>query len=74
MTGAPLTILAEDRAFATTATVEGGATLTEHDIRNHELVRGRRALAYIKAKVGDGASRDVRSTRHAVTTSPLQQL
>ena len=56
MTDAPLTIIADDRAFTTTATMEG-AGLTEHDIRAHELVRGRRALAYLKAKVGDEAMR-----------------
>ena len=56
MTDAPLTIIADDRAFATTATVEG-VTLTEHDIRSHELDRARRALAYLKVKVGDDAMR-----------------
>ncbi len=55
MTGAP-TIVHDDQAFATTALIEG-ETLTEHDVRAHELARARRALAYLKDKIGDDAMR-----------------
>lgn len=68
MTDPPLTIIADDRAFATTATVEG-ARLTEHDIRSHELVRVRRALAYLKLKVGDDAMRRLLADDTAAMTA-----
>ena len=71
MTDAPLTIIADDRAFATTATVEG-VTLTEHDIRSHELDRARRALAYLKVKVGDDAMRRLLAKDMAAMTETVR--
>ena len=69
MTDAPLTIIADDRAFATIAAVEG-AKLTEHDIRSHELDRARRALAHLKFKLGDDAIRGI-PLRRARAMKPL---
>ncbi len=71
MTDSPLTIIADDRAFATTATMDG-ATLTEHDIRSHELDRGRRALAYLKLRVGDDAMRRLLADDVAVMTATVR--
>ncbi len=51
MTGV-LTIVPDDRTVATVVTIDG-ARLTEHDVRGHELIRARHALAYLKARVGD---------------------
>ena len=53
MSDAPLAMVGGDRSIATTATLED-TRLTEHDIRNHELVRARRALAFLKLRIGDG--------------------
>ncbi len=71
MTDAPLTIIADDRSFTTTATAEG-ARLTEHDIRSHELVRARRALAYLKTKVGDEAMRRLLADDVATMTATVR--
>ena len=67
----PLTIVAGDHSFATTATV-AGARLTEHDIRSHELARARRALAYLKAKVGDNAMRRLLAEDVAAMTAEVR--
>ncbi len=70
MTGA-LTIVPDDRAFVTNATLDG-ATLTQHDIRSHELVRARRALAYLKAKIGDEAMRRLLAEDFATMTATVR--
>ena len=70
MTSSPLTIIAHDHAFATTAMVEG-ATLTEYDIRSHELSRARRALAYLKTKLGDEAMRRLLAEDVAAMTATV---
>lgn len=54
----PALVVPDDRAFHTVATAEG-ETLTQHDIRSHEIDRARRALAYLKAKIGDEAMRSL---------------
>ena len=71
MTGAPLTLVVDDRAFATTAAAEG-STLSEHDIRKHELDRARRALAYLKMKVGDEAVRRLLAEDVAAMTATVR--
>ncbi len=56
MTDAALTIVSGDRTVATSVTIDG-ATLTEHEVRGHELARSRHALAYLKARIGDDMMR-----------------
>lgn len=49
-------VVPDDRDFETVATLDD-ARLTQHDIRSHEITRARRALAYLKDRIGDDAMR-----------------
>ena len=71
MSDAPLTIVGDDRSFATTATLDD-TRLTEHDIRSHELVRARRALAYLKHRIGDAAMRRLLADDIAAMTATVR--
>ncbi len=56
MLAAAVLTVPEDRDVETVATM-GGEQITHDDIRSRELVRARRALAYLKAKLGDASMR-----------------
>lgn len=53
-----IVVIPDDRTFETVAVLDG-ATLTQHDIRSHEITRARRALAYLKDRIGDEAMRSL---------------
>ena len=71
MSGDPLVIVGDDRSFATTAALED-TRLTEHDIRSHELARARRALAYLKHKLGDEAMKRLLADDIAAMTATVR--
>lgn len=64
-------VVSDDRGFETVATAEA-ERFAHADIRDHELVRARRALAYLKARIGDHGMRTLVAADLAAMTEVVR--
>lgn len=72
MARSPLLVVSGDRTFATLAHA-GDQRLDELDIRDHELLRARGALAYLKSRIGDAAMRTLLADDIATMTAMVRE-